>query len=188
MGSATIDAICQKYNGKRIGDYDIVLVPGLLAKLGKTPSLLSDLVDAYPIRGADDGIVPDTVQWVGGDNPALKYRGNTLKREKIWLQRGPVEEGYAYYYYTGVQWEVVPAQADWADCPEFRGVVDEYDAFCKEVSAQQTNQAIITRYRDGDHFIGAHYVSAKDSNPARSLIEPGVELDGDHLHGILYSE
>lgn len=176
MPSATVDLICQKYNGKRIGDYDIALVPDFLNKLGKTPSLLSELVEAYPIRGAGDRIIEDTVQWVGGDNAALKYRGNVLKREKIWLQRGPVSEGYAYYYYTGVQYEVVPAQTDWARCPEFCSIVDEYDGFCKEVCAQQTNQAIITRYRDGDHFIGAHYVSAKVLNPARSLIKPGVEL------------
>ena len=99
MPSATIDLICQNYNGKRIGDHDIALVPDFLTKLGKTPSLLSELVEAYPIRGAGDRIIEDTVQWVGGDNAALKYRGNELKRAKIWLQRGPVSAGYAYYYY-----------------------------------------------------------------------------------------
>lgn len=55
-------------------------------------------MEAYPIRGAGDRIIEDTVQWVGGDNAALKYRGNALKREKIWLQRGPVSNGYAYMY------------------------------------------------------------------------------------------
>ena len=164
--SACIDAICAKHAGVRIAGLDIALVPDLLGKLRKKPSILDELIAAYPIRGAGDKIVPETVQWVGGDNSALKYRGNALKREKIWLQRGSVRNGYAYYYYTGVQWEVVPAQTDWAQCPEFCDMVDACDEFCKEVGARKTNQAIITRYRDGDHFIGAHFDKPKSIAPS----------------------
>ena len=110
-----IDAICAKYNVPRIEGLDIVLVPDFIGKMGQAPGLLDRLVERYPIRCAGDAIVPETVQWVRGDNAALRYRGNALKRDKIWLQRGSVRNGYAYYYYTGVQWEIVPAQASGLD-------------------------------------------------------------------------
>lgn len=165
--SACIDAICAKFQGQRIaGQLDIVRVPNMINRFGKSPSILDDLVEKYPRRGADDVIVPETVQWVGGDNPALAYRGNALKREKIWLQRGSVLDGYAYYYYTGVQWAVVPAQTDWSQCPEVMPIVKGYDDFCEAVGAQKSNQAIITRYRDGDHFIGKHFDKPKSIAPS----------------------
>lgn len=170
--SACIDAICAKYGGSRIAcrsssdQLDIALVPNMIGLFNKTPAVLDELVEKYPIRGAKDEIIPETVQWVGGDNAALKYRGHTLKREKIWLQNGSVRNGYAYYYYTGVQWAVVPAQTDWAQCPEFMPVVNGYNAFCEAVGAQKANQAIITRYRDGDHFIGAHFDKPKSIAPS----------------------
>lgn len=162
-----IAQICEFYGGQRIADLDIVLVPKLLDKFKGSSNLLFELVQKYPIRGEKDDIVPGTVQWVGGANAALKYRGNELKREKIWLQRNSVvENGYAYYYYTGVQWEVVPAQTDWAQCPEMQNIVNGYDDFCEKVNAQKANQAIITRYRDGDHFIGAHFDKPKSIAPS----------------------
>ena len=81
------------------------------------------------MRRAGDAIVAGNVQWVEGNNDALKYRGNALKRSKIWLQRGsPHEVGYFYYYYTGIQYAVVPAQTDWAACPEIGALVPKYDA------------------------------------------------------------
>ena len=169
MSSACIDAICKKYEGSvRIAGLDIVLVPNLLNAFGAKPSILDDLVANYPFRGAGDEIVPETVQWVRGDNAALKYRGNPLKREKIWLQRGTVRAGYAYYYYTGVQWEVVPAQTDWAQCTEISGIVDHYDNFCDEMGALKTNQGIITRYPDGKYFIGAHFDKPKSIAPSNA--------------------
>ena len=108
------------------------------------------------------------LQWVGGDNAALNYRGNPLKREKIWLQRGSVTYGYKYYYYTGIQWKVVRAQTDWAQCPEIRNIAEQFDVFCTAVGAREANQAIITRYRDGDHFIGKHFDKAKSIAPSEA--------------------
>lgn len=102
--SACIQQILDKYDGaERIDggkNYDIVVLPGFAAKLGKEPAeWQQQLVQKYPVCGAGDAIVPGRVQWVSGENAALKYRGNALKRAKIWLQRGETErEGYYYYY------------------------------------------------------------------------------------------
>lgn len=155
-----IDATIASFGGRRIGDFDICIVPSFLSKICEvTPQVLQEsLEENYPVRRAGDAIVAGDVQWVEGSNGALMYRGRALKRTKIWLQRDdPAVAGFAYYYYTGVQWSVVPAQTDWAKCPEVAAMVPRYDAFCKAVGAKQANQVIVTAYRNGDHNIGAHY-------------------------------
>jgi len=159
--SACINELISQYGAKRIvPGYDIVVVPGMVDKLNMSAdTVLESLVEEYPIRRGSDKIVPEEVQWVHGSHHALKYRGRELMREKIWLQRGSVKQGYAYYYYTGVQWEVVPAQTDWDDCPQVNCMVKSLDQIYDKVGAMQANQAIVTRYRDGDHNIGKHYVS-----------------------------
>ena len=55
----------------------------------------------YPVRRSGDAIVPGAVQWVDGDNEALKYRGHAVKRSKMWLQRGaPKKDGFHKYFYV----------------------------------------------------------------------------------------
>ena len=157
--SACISNLISEFGAKRaVEGYDIVIVPGFLDKLGMDPDMLQSLADQYPLRKGSDKIEPKTVQWVHGSHDALKYRGNELMREKIWLQRGSVDDGYAYYSYTGVQWEVVPAQTDWADCPEVNCMIRNLDRIYDKVGAMHANQAIVTRYRNQDCNIGAHYV------------------------------
>ena len=159
--SQCIKKLIANHGAKRVVEgYDIVIVPGFVDKVGTRPdSCLKSLVDEFPIRKGKEPIEPETVQWVHGSHDALKYRGNELMREKIWLQRGSVKQGYAYYYYTGVQWEVVPAQTDWADCPQINCMIKALDRIYADVGAMQANQAIVTRYRDQDFGIGKHFVS-----------------------------
>ena len=149
---------------------DIFVVPNFLSDELNTPdpaSLQSSLETNYPVRRAGEAIVPGVVQWVEGSNEALRYRGNPLKRTKIWAQRGnPEKDGYPYYYYTGVQWEVVPAQVGWDHIPEVKQLVPYYDAFCEKVGALQSNQVIVTAYRNGDHNIGAHFDKPKSIAPS----------------------
>ena len=175
--TACIDKICEHFRGRRpIEGMDIAIVPGLLQSLSfQDPKKLQEaLVERYPIRKGDDPIVPGVVQWVHGSHHALKYRGNELMREKIWLQDGmPDEKGYAYYYYTGVQWEVVPAQTDWAQCLEVNLVAQNMRRFNEMVGAKHSNQAIITRYKNQDFGIGAHFDKPKSIAPSD---EKGVSL------------
>ena len=158
---------------------DIFLIPNFLGgvlECNDAAGLQASLEDNYPVRRSGDKITRATVQWVEGSNDALKYRGNELKRTKIWLQRGdPEESGYAYYYYTGVQWAVVPAQTDWQRCAEVNALIAPYDRWCASVGAQAANQVIVTSYRDGDHFIGAHFdkpltIAPSDASGGVSLI------------------
>ena len=161
-----------------VADLDIFVVPDFLRDVlgcDDPTAIQTALEDAYPVRRAGDKIEPHCVQWVEGDNEALKYRGRALKRTKIWLQRGdPRKDGYLYYYYTGIQWRVVPAQTTWDKCPEVAALVPRYDAWAKQAGAQAANQVIVTAYRNGDANIGAH--SDKARSIAASTKQAGLSL------------
>jgi hypothetical protein len=123
----------------------------------------------YPTRGAGDAIQPNVVQWVSGDNTALKYRGNTIPRTKIWLQRPPKEGGYHRYGYTGWQWNVLPATVSVEQCPEVLPLADRYDEWVAARGHPTANHYIVTRYSDGNDHIGWHSDKPRDIAPG-SLI------------------
>jgi len=149
---------------------DIFVVPQFAQDvLNADPAALQQSLEAnYPVRGADEDIQPEVVQWVDGDNVALKYRGRSLKRAKIWLQR-PVEGGYRRYGYTGWQWKVLPATSSVERCAEVLPLADRYDAWATALGFPCANHYICTRYVDGQHSIGFHSDKAKDIAPG-SLI------------------
>jgi hypothetical protein len=127
------------------------------------PKALLGELERYPSVGADEHIVPNAVQWVTGDNRALKYRGNVLKRGKIWLQRGdPAQHGYLRYGYTGWQWNILPATADVARCKEVEPIANAYDAWAGKLGAKPANHFIVTKYKDGEHSIGYHFDKPQD--------------------------
>jgi len=144
---------------------DIFIIPGFAQDIlhSDPAALQADLEAGYPIAGAGSPIEPGTVQWVSGSNAALKYRGNELKRAKIWLQRPT--DGYRRYGYTGWQWAVLPATADVNKCPEVLPLADRYDSWIEELGFAHANHYICTRYVDGDHNIGFHSDKVKDIAP-----------------------
>ena len=149
---------------------DIFVVPQFAQDvLNADPAALQQSLEAnYPVRGANEDIQPEVVQWVDGDNVALKYRGRSLKRAKIWLQR-PIEGGYRRYGYTGWQWKVLPATSSVERCAEVLPLADRYDAWATALGFPCANHYICTRYVDGQHSIGFHSDKAKDIAPG-SLI------------------
>ena len=87
-----------------------------------------------------------------------------MKRTKIWLQRGdPEAVGIRRYLYTGWQWNIVPATADVASCPELLNVADEYDAWVQQEGYPKANHYIVTEYVDGTDLI-IHPVGAVKAN------------------------
>ena len=147
---------------------DIWVVPEMAKKLGFDPTQLQkSLEDNYKSVGEGDSIEWGKPQWVKGDNRALRYRGNVLKREKMWFQlTSPVTtRKFLRYLYTGWQWRVLPATAGVEDCEEMVPVVKSLNDWTKENGYDEANHFIVTRYRDGDANIGAHYVrTSLDSN------------------------
>lgn len=156
----------------------IWVIPDFAATLGfDAVAIQKELEESYPVRGSGDDIVPGEVQWVNGDNEALCYRGKVLKRDKIWLQRRPPDGGYFRYGYTGWQWNVLPATADVEKCRQLAPVMDLYDEWAESKGYPASNHAIVTKYRDGDHFIGKHSDKVRDIAPG-SLIT--VVKTGSH--------
>jgi hypothetical protein len=158
-------------------DLDIWVVPKFDRYLGfDAKSIQRNLEENYPVRHAGDHIEWGECQWVEGDNDALKYRGNILKRGKMWLQRTePRETGFTKYYYTGWQNRVLPATACIEKCSEMKKVWQSYDTFCEEEGYPLANHAIITHYKDGKHSIGRHYDKPKSiqKNSLITIIKTG---------------
>ena len=119
--------------------------------------VLDRLVEEAPVRRAGDTITPGELQWVDGDNENLKYRGNVLRRMKIWLQDGPPKDGTLIYSYTGYTYAVAPATSDWNADRELASMCQLYNQFVSMIpGAPDANHAIVTAYVDGKCSIGMH--------------------------------
>ena len=53
-----------------------------------------------------------------------------------------------------------------AACPELAPIWDAYDAWCDANGVMRANHAIVTRYADGSHGIGAHSDKPKSIAPS----------------------
>jgi hypothetical protein len=161
--------LCDKYKIK--SELDIWIIPNFDKYLGfDAGELQRDLELNYPVCSEGDEIQWGECQWVEGDNDALKYRGNVLKRGKMWLQKDdPQENGFTKYYYTGWQYKVLPATASVDKCKEVQPIWKKYDEWCTMNDYPESNHAIITHYIDGNHNIGRHYDKPKSMMP-KSLI------------------
>ena len=135
---------------------DIFFYPCFASQLDCDSDTMLDELDGYPTIGRGDQIKPGAVQWVAGDNAALKYRGHPLNRTKILLQSGDPNERCVVYSYTGLQYRLLRAQANVADCPEVAPVFDMYNEWCRGQGYQTANHVIVTKYRDGRDCIGHH--------------------------------
>ena len=87
---------------------------------------------------------------VRGDHEALKYRGNALKRHKIWFQKET--DFYYAYKYTGWQHAVLPAtfSVDPKKHPGMWKLITEMEKRCPQ------NHWIMTCYENGHDYIGPH--------------------------------
>jgi len=130
--------------------------------------LLSEM-NAIPTVGEHDEIVPGQLQWVTGKNVNLRYRGNELKRRKIWAQSGAVADGVRVYSYTGFTYPVANATSNWEDSEVLDAMSKKMNAFLSrwDPLAPQMNHLIVTAYDDGSHNIGWHY------DKVRSLADDG---------------
>ena len=139
---------------------------------------LTNLTEEFPARGEGGVINPFKPQWVNGDNKSLNYRGNTLKRGKMWLQRGdPEKDGLFTYRYTGWQHGIALATTDVSQSPETLQIANNYDVWTGAhkyplIGPNEyppANHYIVTKYENGSHNIGFHSDKATDIEPG-SLI------------------
>ena len=107
----------------------------------------------------DEPLVPGLLKRVPGEHPSLKYRGNAIKRDKIWAQRPPLSAGILRYYYTGWQWDVIDATAHASDSPLLTLAFDKANELAKY------NHLIYTWYDTLSDNIGQHADKTKDIAP-----------------------
>jgi hypothetical protein len=93
------------------------------------------------------------VKLLRGKHAALNYRGNAVKRSKIWLQKH-FDAGMLKYGYTGWQWLVSFAQKRMEEMPLINAACDKLNTFTHPLL--HFNHAIGTVYRDGGDNIGFH--------------------------------
>jgi hypothetical protein len=104
--------------------FDIFIVPRFAQDilLVDPRQLQAGLEADYPMVSRGGVITPCAPQWVDGSNAALNYRGNDLKRFKMWFQKGdPRQCGFVKYYYTGFTHPIRPK--DCTPCASVRGGV-----------------------------------------------------------------
>lgn len=112
----------------------------------------------------------DVVAWLPGANMSMKYRGNGIRRTKMWFQTGnPREEGLVKYGYTGWQWLVAPATVDIQRCTPLAEFTERLNAKLESDGMPPHNHWIATKYMDGTDTIGAH------SDKTRTIAE-GTEI------------
>jgi len=113
-----------------------------------------------------DGMTPILVT---GAHPALHYRGNKLKRHKIWAQTN-YTEGMLKYGYTGWQHAIAGATRDIVAYPILDHLMQwlnsNFADICHDNGLPECdgrfNHAIFTRYEDEEDFIGMHSDKEKD--------------------------
>ena len=95
--------------------------------------------------------------WITGAHPALNYRGNAIKRDKIWFQK-EYTLGMRRYGYTGWQWKVSGGVKDVSEVP----LVDAMFEKISGMVGHDMNAIIATRYKSGQDNIGFHSDKVKD--------------------------
>ena len=105
----------------------------------------------------DIQISPTDPKWITGDHPALKYRGNAIKRHKIWLQKD-FEKGMLRYGYTGWQWKVSGGVKDITEVPLVKDLFDKV----ADIVGHDMNAVIATKYCSGLDNIGFHSDKIRD--------------------------
>lgn len=147
-------------NKEKLGDA-VIWKDFLQDELKIDPQKLWQQLLSYP-RWDKDTTIPfrpegDDVHWITGEHSALKYRGNALKRSKIWSQNN-YKKGLLKYGYTGWQHKISYATHDIKHIKPLNNLAKKINNHIPE----KMNHWIVTYYNDGDDYIGFHSDKSKD--------------------------
>ena len=139
---------------------DTAIIPNFVKNsLGMEVDKVWQSLQKYPDHPVDQPIKiqGNEPMWITGAHPALNYRGNAIKRDKIWLQK-EYARGMRRYGYTGWQWKVSGGVNDVGEVP----LVDTMFGKIGKIVGQDMNAIIATRYKSGQDNIGFHSDKVKD--------------------------
>ena len=135
---------------------DACIWPGFMQQvLNVDPEQIWHMLREFPTWPANRPIPfrPDgsDVHWVGGRHPALNFRGNAIRRSKIWCQSG-YSEGLRKYRYSGWQWKVAYATHDVQQVAPVAEIAGKLNAHMEV----PINHWIVTAYENERDCIGLH--------------------------------
>lgn len=154
-------------DGSRLDD--AVIFPRFCQdELGIDPGALWDELLEYP-TWQDDVEIPfracgEDPHWITGRHRALRYRGNELKRRKIWCQSG-YAEGLRRYNYTGWQHRISFATHAVEHLPPVKAFAEKLNEGLTRSGHAAHNHWIVTAYDDQDFNIGYHSDKDRDFEP-----------------------
>ncbi len=139
---------------------DAIIWPNFCQEeLGLDPDALWAELLAIPTWPNDKEIpyrpAGDNPHWIRGAHPALHYRGNPVKRAKIWCQ-SDYDGGLLRYKYSGWQWPIAFATHAVESVSPVQRLLDRLNAGLLRSGHGAHNHAIITAYRDQNEEIGFH--------------------------------
>ena len=141
----------------------VYVVPNFMQnELGVDPAHIFEELLRVPKHPSDTPIEfePQSPVLIEGDHPALKYRGNAIKRHKLWAQTD-IDDGCARYGYTGWQWKIAMATKDIESVPW----LDRVRIALNRGLEKKYNHYICTLYKNGADNIGFHHDKARDFDP-----------------------
>ena len=162
--STSAPIVLKRLDGETVAD--AVILPGVLQSVFPLQDIFDGLSmtpkadNTKEIAISEDGKDPLMVM---GSHPGLHYRGNKLKRHKIWAQT-EYPRGMLKYGYTGWQHAIAAASRDISAFPMLENMLFWLnESFASILQANKLppcdavfNHAIFTRYEDQDDFIGQH--------------------------------
>jgi len=111
----------------------------------------------------------DDPHWIGGQHPALHYRGRAIKRAKIWCQ-SDYASGLRKYGYTGWQHRISYATHAVESVPSVQRMAERLNEGLVRSGHAAHNHWIVTRYSDEAENIGFHKDKDRDFSPGSYFI------------------
>ena len=151
---------------------DAIIIPSLLQTMFNLYAIFESLSSTPKADNAADIPMDEhgmQAIMVDGKHPALHYRGNALRRGKIWGQT-EYDRGFKKYGYTGWQHAISNATRDVAAFPAMDMLLSWLNDSFADILAKYGlpacdavfNHVIFTRYEDENDFIGMHSDKEKD--------------------------
>lgn len=122
------------------------------------------LLKTIPMYEEDEQLQKGLLKFVPGGHPALRYRGNAIRRAKVWVQTNALEDGRSRYLYTGWQWSILDATAHVSDAPLLADIMQ------KMSSIHPFNHGIYTSYATLEDNIGQHQDKTHDIAPHTLIV------------------
>ena len=121
--------------------------------LGFDPTAFQEAMLQFP--ESSDTITKFEPQWLLGDGPSQKYRGNALPSQKLITQISNPADGLWKYKYPGFQTRALYAVSNVERTP-LKPILDMYNQLMVDWGLPTSNQQMTKHYRDGSYCIKPH--------------------------------